>query len=62
MFQPKRFTIRVAGNFMVSFFSPLAGANIILEVEFLDSVMLALISATIVTGIVIGRELERYQG
>ena len=46
---------------MVSFFSPLAGANIILDVEFLDTVYLALISATIIVGIVAGRELERYK-
>jgi len=45
---------------MVSFFSPLAGANIILDVEFLQTVYIALISATIITGVVVGRELERY--
>jgi len=46
---------------MVSFFSPLAGANIILDVAFIDTVYLGLISALIVTGIVAGREFERYK-
>jgi hypothetical protein len=61
VFQPKRFAIRLSGNFMVSFFSPLAGANIVLDVAFIDTVYLGLISAAIITGVVAGREFERYK-
>ncbi len=46
---------------MVSFFSPLAGANIVLDVAFMDTVYLGLISAAIITGVVAGREFERYK-
>jgi len=60
MFQRKRFTARVIGNFLISFLSPLVGANIILNVDFLHTIYLSLISSFIVTGLVIGRELERY--
>jgi len=60
MFRPKRFLARVTGNFLISFLSPLVGANIILNVEFVYTIYLSLISAFIVTGLVIGRELEKY--
>jgi len=59
-FQAHRFLARVTGNFLISFLSPLVGANLILDVEFYSTILLALISSIIVTGLVIGRELEKY--
>ncbi len=61
MFQPKRFAIRLTGNFMVSFLSPVLGLNVVLEIAFVDTILASLLSAAFVTGIVAGREFERYK-
>lgn len=50
--------LRVIGNFGMSFFSPLISTNILLNTDFLDSVIVSLISASIVTGFAISREVS----
>lgn len=61
MFQPRRFAIRLSGNFMVSFLSPVLGLNVVLDIPFIDTILASLLSAVFVTGIVAGREFERYK-
>ena len=61
MFQPKRFAIRLTGNFLVSFLSPVLGLNVVLDIAFTDTILASLLSAVFVTGIVAGREFERYK-
>ena len=54
----QRGALRVMGNFGMSFFSPLISTNILLNTEFLDSIIVSLISASIVTGFTISREVS----
>jgi len=54
----KRLAYRLSGNFIISFLTPLVGANLV-GVEFYQTVYLSLIASLIVTGIVFGRELEK---
>lgn len=61
MFQPRRFAIRLSGNFLVSFLSPVLGLNVVLDISFTDTILASLLSAVFVTGIVAGREFERYK-
>jgi len=54
---------RVLGNFMIAFLSPLIGSSLALNIDFLEGNWKllggALISASIVTGMVIAREWEK---
>ena len=50
--------LRVIGNFGMSFFSPLISTNILLTTDFLDSIIVSIISASIVTGLAISREVS----
>jgi len=54
----KRLGYRLSGNFIISFLTPLVGANVV-GVEFYQTIYLSLIASLIVTGIVFGRELEK---
>jgi hypothetical protein len=52
--------IRVMGNFGISFLTPMAGTQIVLGSEFIDSIYVAVVSAGIVTGISLSREAASY--
>ena len=52
--------IRILGNFGISFFTPLLGTQIVLDVTYMQSVEVALISAAIVTGVSLSREASAY--
>jgi len=60
----RRFTARIMGNFLTTFLSPLAGGSIAFSLPIADQnlkiLLTALISALIVTGIVIAKELDKY--
>lgn len=62
----KKSGYRIVGNFMTAFFSPLMGTTIAFNLDTLDInqkiLLTALISASIVTGLVISRELQRMGG
>lgn len=53
---------RVVGNWGISFFSPLASTNVVLDLEFVESVLIALISSSIVAGLTISYEVSKYGG
>jgi len=58
-FMTQRRCLRLVGNWGVSFVGPLVGANA-LSVEFIDTILIAMLSSTIVTALVFFRQLERY--
>lgn len=60
IFTWKKAIARLAGNFCISFGTPLIGTQIILQPEFIQSVYVALISSAIVTLIVAGQILDKY--
>ena len=51
--------MRLVGNWGVSFLGPLIGSNA-LSIEFVDTLLIAMLSSTIVTMFVFFRQLERY--
>jgi len=58
-FWTKQFGYRLFGNFGLTFLAPFTGANL-LSVEFLDTIYLALISSSIVTGLIFFRRVEKF--
>lgn len=63
--ETKRGIARILGNFMVSFFAPLTGGNVAntlfnIDLEFWQTVLIALISSIFVTGLVLGKEITAY--
>ena len=58
-FWSRKFRFRLIGNWGISFLGPLVGANIVLTAEFMDTVLISLISSTIVIGLVFFRRLEQ---
>lgn len=54
---------RILGNFMIAFLSPLMGTSVAFNLDGLPEnyriLLSALISASVVTGLVIAREFER---
>lgn len=50
--------LRVAGNFGMSFLSPLMGTTVVLNTEFYDAIVVSLISAALVTGFALSREVS----
>jgi len=54
---------RLLGNFLTAFLSPLVGTTIAFNIEMEDEnlriLLIALISASIVTGLVLSRELQK---
>lgn len=59
----KKFPRRILGNWLTSFLTPLMGMGLAFNLPIQDMnlklLISALIGATIMTGLVIGRELER---
>lgn len=53
-----RGVMRVLGNFGTSFLSPLMGTTVILNTEFYDAIVVSLISAALVTGFALSREVS----
>ena len=54
---------RILGNWMTSFLSPLVGSSIVFNLDFVNDLNLkilisALVSSSVVTGLVISRKLE----
>lgn len=54
---------RICGNWIASFFTPLMGsgiASLVIEspISFLQALVIALVSSSIITGMAIGREIE----
>ena len=56
---------RVVGNFMTAFLSPLMGTSVAFNLDYLETnekiLLSALISASVVAGLVIAREIDRGQ-
>lgn len=56
---------RILGNWITAFLSPLAGTSIAFNIEGIDYnlkiLITAFISSLIVTGLVIGRELDKHR-
>lgn len=55
----RRAFMRVTGNFLISFATPLVGTQAILQPEFIQSIYVALVSSSIVTIIVVGQILDK---
>jgi len=51
---------RLGANFLISFFSPLMGTTVVLNVDFLDAVLVGIISSVIVTGFAGGKMLDEW--
>lgn len=58
-FWSKKFCYRLSGNFGLTFLAPFTGANI-LNIEFLNTIYLSLISSLIVTGLIFFRRVEKF--
>lgn len=60
----RRFMSRLLGNWLTTFLSPLAGGSIAFQLPIEDPnlkiLLTAIISASIVTGLVIAKELDKY--
>ena len=60
----KRGAVRVLGNWITGFLSPLIGTSTAFHFDYLDFnvklILSALIASTIVTGLVVAREMEMY--
>jgi len=64
-FKTKRMIARIAGNWGTSFFGPLVSTNIAssyyeMNIDFGQSVIIALIASTFVTALVFFREVEKW--
>ncbi len=60
----RRWISRIIGNWLTAFLSPLMGGTIAFSLPITDDnlriLIMALIASTIVTGLVIARELDKY--
>ena len=60
----KRWLMRMFGNWITAFLSPLIGTTIAFRFEWTDAnleiIFISLVSSTIVTVLIVGRELEKW--
>ena len=53
--------VTLTKTFVTSFFTPLIGAQIVFNAEFISSVYVGLLTSGIMCGIVLGQILDRYK-